>query len=137
MMIASVLLPHVAVLEATAVPGRSLLAGQQLLPATRRPGPRDSPAATSVTAVALALTTTYIGLALQQIGLLLIVRDRALGACSSRTSDGGSAGSRWLPPACALVLGASTTVLGLPATESTPASPAWPASPGCPPCSLD
>ena len=69
LMIASVLLPHVAVLEATAVPGRSLLR-----PATSSSTPRPAPRALlggPVAAVALALNTTYMGLALQQIGLLL------------------------------------------------------------------
>lgn len=108
LMIASVLLPHVAVLEATAVPGRSLLSASNFF-LNARAGAEGFAGGTSVSAVALALNTTYMGLALQQIGLLLGV----VSAWGLILEDVG----RWIrrfafAAGVALVLGASTTMWG-------------------------
>lgn len=108
LMIASVLLPHVAVLEATAVPGRSLLPASNFF-LNAQAGADGFAGGTSVSAVALALNTTYLGLALQQIGLLLGL----VSAWGLIPEDVG----RWirrfaLAAGVALVLGSSTTMWG-------------------------
>ena len=108
LMIASVVLPHVAVLEATVVPGRSLIAASNFF-LNAQAGADGFAGGTSISAVALALNTTYLGLALQQIGLLLA----AVSAWGLISEDVG----RWIrrfafAAGIALVLGSSTTVWG-------------------------
>ena len=108
LMIASVVLPHVAVLEATVVPGRSLLPASNFF-LNAQAGADGFAGGVSVGAVAFALNTTYFGLALQQIGLLLA----AVSAWALVPEDVG----RWLcrfalAAGIALVLGSSTTVWG-------------------------
>jgi hypothetical protein len=108
LMIASVVLPHVAVLEATVVPGRSLLPASNFF-LNAQAGAEGFAGGTSIGAVALALNTTYLGLALQQIGLLLAV----VSAWGLILEDVG----RWIrrfafAAGVALVLGASTTMWG-------------------------
>lgn len=108
MMIASMVLPHVAVQSATVVPGRSLIAASTFF-LTAQAGAEGFAGAVSVPAVALALNTTYFGLALQQFGLLI----GAISFWGLVPEDVG----RWLRrfamvAGVALVLGASTTVLG-------------------------
>ena len=109
LMIASVVLPHVAVLEAarSCPDGPCFAASNFFLNA--QAGADGFAGGTSVGAVALALNTTYLGLALQQIGLLLAV----VSAWGLIPEDVG----RWLrrfafAAGVALVLGASTTVWG-------------------------
>ena len=108
MMVASMVLPHVAVQAATVVPGRSLIAASNffLNAQAEAEGFAD---AVSVSAVAVALNTTYFGLALQQFGLLI----GAISFWALIPEDVG----RWLRrfamvAGVSLVLGASTTVLG-------------------------
>ncbi|HSU34872.1 MAG TPA: hypothetical protein VLJ88_04355 [Propionibacteriaceae bacterium] len=108
LLIASAVLPHVAVLEATAVPGRSLVPASNFF-LNAQAGAEGFAGGTSVGAVALALNTTYMGLALQQIGLLLAVAS----AWGLIMEDVG----RWIrrfafAAGVALVLGASTTMWG-------------------------
>jgi len=108
LMIASVVLPHVAVLEATVVPGRSLLPASNFF-LNAQASADGFAGGTSIGAVALALNTTYLGLALQQIGLLLA----AVSAWGLILEDVG----RWIrrlafAAGVALVLGASTTMWG-------------------------
>jgi hypothetical protein len=108
LMVASMVLPHVAVQAATVVPGRSLIAASNFF-LNAQAGADGFAGAVSVTAVTVALNTTYLGLALQQAGLLLA----AVSFWGLIPEDVG----RWLRRfamvgGVALVLGASTTVLG-------------------------
>jgi hypothetical protein len=108
LMIMSAVVPHVLVEAATVVPGRSLI------PATRffliaNPTAEAFLGATSVAAVGLGLSITYLGLAFQEIGLItglasfwvLIVED--VGRWTRRLV---------MVSGVSLLLGASTVVLG-------------------------
>ncbi len=69
-MVASVVLPHIAVVAATVYPGRSLI------PATNfflhaNPNASGFADATSVSAAGLGIVVSYFGLAFQEIGLIL------------------------------------------------------------------
>ena len=108
LMIMSVVVPHVLVEAATVVPGRSLI------PATRffliaNPNAEAFQGATSVAGVGMGISITYLGLALQEIGLItgvssfwvLIVED--VGRWTRRLV---------MVSGVSLLLGGSTVVLG-------------------------
>ncbi len=70
LIVVSVTAPHVMVTAATEVPGRSLISASRFFLMADATG-EGFANASSVGAVGLALTTTYLGLALQQVGVLL------------------------------------------------------------------
>ena len=108
LMIMSAVLPHVIVEAATVVPGRSLIPASRFF-LIANPNAAAFQEATSVAAVGVGISITYLGLAFQEIGLLtglasfwvLIVED--VGRWTRRLV---------MVSGVSLLLGASTVVLG-------------------------
>ena len=108
LMIMSAVLPHVIVEAATVVPGRSLIPASRFF-LIANPNAVAFQEATSVAAVGVGISITYLGLAFQEIGLLtglasfwvLIVED--VGRWTRRLV---------MVSGVSLLLGASTVVFG-------------------------
>jgi hypothetical protein len=108
LMITSAVLPHVMVQAATLVPGRSLIPASRFF-LIANPNAEAFQGATSVAAVGVGISITYLGLAFHQIGLItgiasfwvLIVED--VGRWTRRLV---------MVSGVSLLLSASTVVLG-------------------------
>jgi hypothetical protein len=108
LMITSAVLPHVIVQAATLVPGRSLIPASRFF-LIANPNAEAFQGATSVAAVGVGISITYLGLAFHQIGLItgiasfwvLIVED--VGRWTRRLV---------MVSGVSLLLSASTVVLG-------------------------
>ena len=108
LMIMSVVVPHVLVEAATVVPGRSLISATRFF-LIANPNAEAFQGATSVADVGMGIGITYLGLALQEIGLItglasfwvLIVED--VGRWTRRLV---------MVSGVSLLLGGSTVVLG-------------------------
>lgn len=108
LMILSVVVPHVAVQAATVVPGRSLIAATNFF-LNANPNAAGFAGAVSAGAAGLAITVSYMGLALQEFGLIAGV----MSFWVLMAEDVG----RWtrrlvMVSGFCLVLGGSTVVLG-------------------------